>query len=332
MSAESDLPTHADFADQWFSLAEVHKELNPDAVRDRIFEHQYHLGALMGRSASDPLTIDLIGRLYGPQRDKGVAELLVAQIFQLAEAEFKLAVDPLTGIRTHQEYERWAEGVFRLRGSDEKRHPSKNEPRPRWYGKIKGDLDNFKQINDELSEEVGDEVLTAAAQEMTGNVRRSDNLIVYRERTKGDEFGIAVADIPYEQAEGMWSRLQKMQISKVQEDRRQQIWQAIRDAKAACPNPDNDPKAYRKYLEVKDVVTSIRGEKLRVTWRKLFINGTPICNVGDLAVIDFGFAHGEVKNAASLKEINEAADIHKAKVKGETHTAVGGAYRDTEMT
>ncbi|MEA1888324.1 MAG: GGDEF domain-containing protein [Pseudomonadota bacterium] len=53
------------------------------------------------------------------------------------------------------------------------------------------DLDGFKQVNDALGHEVGDQVLQDVAHKLTQNVRREDTLA----RIGGDEFVLLVEDL-----------------------------------------------------------------------------------------------------------------------------------------
>jgi diguanylate cyclase (GGDEF)-like protein/PAS domain S-box-containing protein len=65
------------------------------------------------------------------------------------------------------------------------------ERHERLVGVVFLDLDRFKNINDTLGHDAGDEVLKAVAERLTGTVRRGDTVA----RLSGDEFTLVLADM-----------------------------------------------------------------------------------------------------------------------------------------
>lgn len=315
MSAEADHPTYYDMARVYFPPAEM-------TDNDRLHEHRHHLGALVGLDKDDALVARMADRLHKDRRDEDVAAWLGLQTEAQFGADAKIAIDDLTGLRTYDEFMRWANGVYRLHGLAEKRRPLEGMVEPRSYTKIRGDVDDFKWPNDFFGEDIGDLILRAAAKEILGDIRRSDNAIVYRERLGGDEFGISVADLGPDEAKGFWERLQKIQMKKV--DRRNQIREIARNARDACSDPEN----YKRFITIKETVTTV-GD-LVVSHINLFIGDQFICNISELVVIDYGFAHGLIEDGDSMKKIDDAADEHKTQIKKVVHEMSGGAYRKSE--
>ncbi|MEM7663347.1 MAG: GGDEF domain-containing protein [Pseudomonadota bacterium] len=67
------------------------------------------------------------------------------------------------------------------------------------------DLDNFKQINDQLGHKAGDDVLKAFASALVTGVRRTDIV----GRLGGDEFGVLLIEAAGADAERQFSRLSR---------------------------------------------------------------------------------------------------------------------------
>ena len=65
------------------------------------------------------------------------------------------------------------------------------------------DLDRFKEINDTLGHDTGDEVLREVAQRLSGLLRRTDTVA----RLGGDEFAVLLPDTGVEEAEAMARRI-----------------------------------------------------------------------------------------------------------------------------
>jgi diguanylate cyclase (GGDEF)-like protein len=79
------------------------------------------------------------------------------------------------------------------------------------------DLDNFKQVNDQLGHEAGDEVLRSVAQTLRGNLRDTDSV----SRLGGDEFALLLPETNQEQAGIVIAKLRA----------------ALRKEMQACPCP-----------------------------------------------------------------------------------------------
>lgn len=67
------------------------------------------------------------------------------------------------------------------------------------------DLDHFKSVNDGFGHEAGDSVLTAAAERISGNLRRGDMLV----RWGGEEFVIVLPNTDIDQARDVLNRLRQ---------------------------------------------------------------------------------------------------------------------------
>ena len=95
-------------------------------------------------------------------------------------------IDPLTGLFNRRRFER---------------ELSAQLERARRCGRggavIVVDLDNFKEVNDTLGHQVGDEMLVSAANALSEGTRQSDIVA----RLGGDEFAVLVGDLGREQAE-----------------------------------------------------------------------------------------------------------------------------------
>nr|WP_295888379.1 diguanylate cyclase [uncultured Devosia sp.] len=92
-----------------------------------------------------------------------------------ADAQHRAMHDPLTGLGNR--------ALFRDRLDTALRNLPRGEPR---LALLALDLDRFKQVNDTLGHEAGDELLRQASSRITGMLRPSDTLA----RLGGDEFAI----------------------------------------------------------------------------------------------------------------------------------------------
>lgn len=97
-----------------------------------------------------------------------------------AEAQHRALHDPLTGLGNRT--------LFRDRLGRAVRTMARGEPRLALHAL---DLDRFKQVNDTLGHEAGDELLRQAAVRITSLLRKTDTLV----RLGGDEFAIIQPDI-----------------------------------------------------------------------------------------------------------------------------------------
>jgi diguanylate cyclase (GGDEF)-like protein len=97
-----------------------------------------------------------------------------------AEAQHRAMHDPLTGLGNR--------ALFRDRLDTALRNLPRGEPR---LALLALDLDRFKQVNDTLGHEAGDELLRQVSSRITGALRPSDTLA----RLGGDEFAIIQPDI-----------------------------------------------------------------------------------------------------------------------------------------
>jgi diguanylate cyclase (GGDEF)-like protein/PAS domain S-box-containing protein len=89
--------------------------------------------------------------------------------------------DPLTGLANRKQFHE------RLSQALEWAH--KNE---QWVALMYLDLDGFKQVNDTLGHDIGDQLLKIVAQRLLGNLRSTDIV----SRLGGDEFTVILSDIP----------------------------------------------------------------------------------------------------------------------------------------
>lgn len=106
---------------------------------------------------------------------------------------YEASHDPLTGLLNRRAFEQ------RLQGLLEGVRKSHGE-----HALCYMDLDQFKQINDELGHFAGDQVLCAIADCLSGCVRKRDTLC----RLGGDEFGLLIEDCSPRQAQRILADMQ----------------------------------------------------------------------------------------------------------------------------
>jgi len=97
--------------------------------------------------------------------------------------------DPLTDLPNRRT---WNRELIRFSESKDSRHSV-----------VILDIDNFKQLNDELGHPVGDTALLAVADELRSSVRRGD----LAARIGGDEFGVLITDVDATAVESIVQRI-----------------------------------------------------------------------------------------------------------------------------
>lgn len=282
------------------------------------------IAALIAVDRGDPEALDSATANYkvlvggASEYRRLTANTLARFTLSSAYGEYADVFDDLTGLRRFHEYERWVESHFGFNTD-----PNRRRTRAETVAIYEGDLSNFKRVNDYLGHNVGNRVLEAAASEMQSTLRASDNAIIVRKHTKGDEFRIGIANINAEASHGLWERLMLPQLERAA--RQTGIWARIEEEKKVCPNPD----AWLQYVEVRTVNVTVRVRNLSMKSPSLYINGKRICSVQDLAVVDWGHAHGSPGSMDELRALETDAMLSSKQVKAETHIDVGGAYRST---
>jgi diguanylate cyclase (GGDEF)-like protein len=294
-------------ADIWF-------QFDPANMQESRAEHQMHLAALYAIDADHPDITEMVTRLQD-KSDPLLARMLVRSTVEVAYDKYALAVDLLTGLKTQEEYERWLTSTYGKPQDGEQRAPHRKKQS---FTCLRGDLNNFKKINDRLGEDIGDEVLQASGEEIMGNLRVGDHIIAVRNHRGGDETLIAAAGFTPEQARGFWKRLYTSQLDKVR--RQQQIWRSIEDALAE--RPEDEPAS----ISARNEVTRVEGEDIVLKRRILEVNDRAICEIRELAIIDLGYSFGEPDSLEDIAAISERADRHKQKTKDATRTRIE-AYR-----
>jgi diguanylate cyclase (GGDEF)-like protein/PAS domain S-box-containing protein len=153
--------------------------------RGAIFHDELALLDRDGATFEGRLSMSLVAGC-GEVRDVIVQIEDVTERNRLARELKDLAdVDPLTGLFNRRRFEReLSDQLVRHRGGR------------RGGAVILIDLDNFKEVNDTLSHQAGDEMLVAAATALRERSRKTDVVA----RLGGDEFAVLIADVSAEQA------------------------------------------------------------------------------------------------------------------------------------
>jgi diguanylate cyclase (GGDEF)-like protein len=110
------------------------------------------------------------------------------------------STDPLTGIANRRWFYRVAEVELER---------ARRYGRPLTLAYI--DLDNFKQLNDQLGHHAGDEALRAVANILRSNVRRTDLV----SRFGGDEFTVLLPETDQPQARMVFEKLRPLLVAEV---------------------------------------------------------------------------------------------------------------------
>jgi len=111
---------------------------------------------------------------------------------QAASFERQARIDQLTGLANRRAFDEWLAEEFRC---------SKTDHRP--LSLVVMDLDHFKNINDDYSHLIGDEVMRAVADILRSHVRAGDQAA----RWGGEEFTLTFHDIDSQQAEQICERI-----------------------------------------------------------------------------------------------------------------------------
>ncbi len=115
-------------------------------------------------------------------------------LVELDGAKRRALLDPMTQLLNR-------EGLHQMLPS----YISRAQRNGLYVGFIYGDLDHFKEINDELGHAVGDDVLVEAAQRLVAAIRPEDLAV----RMGGEEFGVLALVSAHEQLEAIGERVRQ---------------------------------------------------------------------------------------------------------------------------
>ncbi len=157
--------------------------------------------ATVGLGVTEHVDVDLPVDFTG--RELRIAVRLVAQMAELRAERDELVeahsavrqlaeTDPLTGLPNRRAWERRIPALLAL---------AARTAEPAWLALL--DLDGFKQINDRLGMNRGDQVLSQCAQSLASALRR-DDLVA---RLGGDEFGILLVAVGEDRVLEIFERL-----------------------------------------------------------------------------------------------------------------------------
>jgi diguanylate cyclase (GGDEF)-like protein/PAS domain S-box-containing protein len=162
--------------------------------RASVFHDELALLDRAGRTFEGRLSMSLVAGC-GDVRDVIVQIEDVTERNRLARELKDLAdIDPLTGLFNRRRLERELAGQI-----------ARSPAGGRGGAVILVDLDNFKELNDTLSHQAGDEMLVAAATALRERTRTTDVVA----RLGGDEFAVLIADVTAQQAAAVGAGLVK---------------------------------------------------------------------------------------------------------------------------
>ena len=118
----------------------------------------------------------------------------------IQEQRLKALIDPLTGAYNWRYFEEYANKEL------ERERRSKKPLTIAYF-----DLDNFKQINDTMGHEVGDQLLRTVTESIQGQLRPSDIF----SRLGGDEFVLLLSETGYDEAATVLIRIKDVVISEI---------------------------------------------------------------------------------------------------------------------
>ncbi len=292
--------------DRWFT---------PDRLEECAVENQVYLAALMPHADTD----DMLERLR--EGDALLSRMLIDATIGQAYDEFNSAIDKTTGLKQRSEFDKWTNGVFGLGRVDERRRPQENMAFPNSLTVLRTDINNFKKLNDKLGHDMGDIILRVVADELHAVLRAGDNFVAVRE--SGDENLVGIAHLSPEQSRGLWQRIFRAQRKKTDQENQQRLWRHIDEAL------DSRPASAGKYELIEARYETETFEDVVVEKSVLYINNRRIVPLDELTVVDVGVAYDVVTDKVSVHSIYQAAEQHRNKVKEDTRSKVGGAYRDT---
>lgn len=177
----------------FWSLLRLGRESDDtDSLRNKLESEGFWQGEVaINRSDDDTLAVWLtVNRIQAADSDKSAFVAVFADISNLKEsqrkAEYLATHDSLTGLPNRTLFHDRLEHAIELG----KRHKTE-------VGLLFIDLDNFKNLNDTLGHDAGDDLLVEAAERLKTVARETDTVA----RLGGDEFTVVIADCTMSAAE-----------------------------------------------------------------------------------------------------------------------------------